>query len=109
MARIKIQLFGGINPGLEGGADCQGCGPVSAGVREHEVLREILSDMFGEGELELEYIETMDQDLAAFPALEQPLQLGHRFPMVMINGVMRWTGSMPLGAIIEAVKAGAAD
>ncbi|MEQ8200052.1 MAG: hypothetical protein ABRQ24_01385 [Syntrophomonadaceae bacterium] len=105
MAKVKIDVFGGLNPIRSGNAGCQGCGPASTGQREYAVIREILADLFGEEELEMAYIDTAGGDLAAFPAIDQACQLGHLFPMAVINGVMRWSGSIPLGAMIEVVKA----
>ena len=105
MDKVRIEVFGGVNPSRIDSLGCQGCGPASTGQREYEVIREILADFFGAEQLTMEYIDTMGKDLAAFPPIDQAFQLGHLFPMVTINGVMRWSGSIPLGAIIEVVKA----
>jgi len=105
MIKLVIEVFGGVNPSRIDSSDCQGCGPASTGQREYEVIREILADLFGTEELTMEYIDTMGKDLATFPPIYQAFQMGHLFPMVTINGVMRWSGSIPIGAIIEVVKA----
>lgn len=105
MTKVKIEVFGGVNPSRIDSFGCQGCGPVSTGQREYEVIWEILADLFGAEELTIGYIDTMGKDLAVFPPIDQAFRQGHLFPMVTINGVMRWSGSIPLGAIIEVVKA----
>lgn len=105
MVKARIEVFGGVNPSRIDCSGCQGCGPASTGQREYEVIREILADLFGAEELTIEYIDTIGRDLEAFPPIDQAFQQGHLFPMVTINGVMRWSGSIPLGAIIEVVKA----
>ncbi|HRY13299.1 MAG TPA: hypothetical protein P5309_06975 [Syntrophomonadaceae bacterium] len=105
MVKVRVEVFGGVNPSHFDSSGCQGCGPVSTGQREYEVIREILADLFGTEVLTMEYIDTMGKDLTLFPPIDQALKQGHLFPMVTINGVMRWSGSIPLGAIIEVVQA----
>jgi len=105
MAKISITVFGGVNPGSGScGAERGGCSPASTGPREYEMMEEILADAFGEAEVELKYIDTEGQDRGVFPLVEQALKAGHLFPMTVIEGEVRWSGSIPLGAIIELIK-----
>lgn len=106
MAKVSITVFGGVNPGSGScGAGPGVCSPASTGPREYEVMREILVDVFGEAEVELEFIDTGGQDLGVFPLVEQAVRDGNLFPMAVIDGEVRWSGSIPLGAIIELIKA----
>ena len=105
MAKVRIQVLGGVNRGLSDDGSCQGCGPVYTGQREYAVIQQILADWFGPEEQEMEYIKTRGQDPASFPAIDQTSRLGDMSRMVVINGERKWSGSIPLGAIIEVVKA----
>lgn len=106
MAKVSITVFGGVNPGS---GSCRAglgeCSPASTGHREYEVMREILLDVCGETEVDLEFIDTGGGDLGVFPLVEQAFRAGHLFPMAVIDGEVRWSGSIPLGAIIELIQA----
>lgn len=53
------------------------------------------------GEIECNYIDTSDTDLAMFPEVQDVVRRGYSFPLTSINGNLRLAGVIAPDAIME--------
>ncbi|MEA4924664.1 MAG: hypothetical protein VB084_05065 [Syntrophomonadaceae bacterium] len=103
MANITIEIYGGINTGGGGCAcGCSGCTPFDAKAEYEAVKKEVLA-RFGDAGLRLEFIDTDNVDLAAFPEVEKVVKSGYPFPITVVNGNPKLAGGISAESIIGIV------
>lgn len=103
MGTIKIEVYGGINKAGGGcSCGCSGCTPADARV-EFETVRVALVEKFGPGTLEFEFIDT-GENLTNYPQVQQIIQAGYSFPVIVVDGNPRLAGGMPMDAMMQIIS-----
>ncbi len=103
MDNITIEVYGGINTAGGGcSCGCSSCTPADARV-EFEAVQDALVKKYGEGVLDFQFIDTGDK-LRDYPQIQQIIQAGYSFPVIVVDGNPRLAGGMPLDAMIQIIS-----
>ncbi len=103
MNTIKIEVYGGINTGGGGcSCGCSSCTPADART-EFEAVQEALVKKYGEGVLDFEFIDT-GINIQNYPQVQQIIQAGYSFPVIVVDGNPRLAGGMPIDAMIQIIS-----
>ncbi|KUG03319.1 hypothetical protein ASZ90_019282 [hydrocarbon metagenome] len=103
MNTIKIKVYGGINAAGGGcGCGCSGCTPADARA-EFEAVQADLLKKYGEEALDFEFIDTGD-DLHKYPKVQEIIQAGYSFPVIVVDGNPRLAGGMPMESMLKIIN-----
>ncbi len=100
---VKIEVYGGTNAGGGGcSCGCTSCTPADAKA-EFEAMKKVLVNKYGEDSLNLEFIDTANAKLEAYPEVEKVVRAGYPFPITVINGSARLAGAISPDSIDQII------
>ncbi len=103
MAKVKIEVYSGINAGGGGcSCGCTSCTPKDVKA-EYEAMKSVLLNKFEGVDLEFQYVDTEASSLSQYQEVEKVVQAGYQFPITLVNGVPRWAGGMPIDSMTEVI------
>ena len=105
MDKIEVQVFAGINANGGGcGCSCMGCGATNENVEmEYQNMIALLKNRYNEDDINYSFINTENQNLADYPAIERVIMNGYSFPIIVINDTPYLAGALDFQAVAEII------
>ena len=105
MDKIEVQVYAGKNVNGGGcGCSCAGCGATNENVaEEYQHMVDILKGKYKEDEISFSFVNTEDQSLVDFPAIERVIMNGYSFPITVINETPYLAGALDAQAVTEII------
>lgn len=94
--RVKVEVFGTLR-------DPQ-TGRNSLALNQYFSLVKYIESSDAKNRADLQFVDITQINLNNYPAVQRALAQGHHPPIVVIDGAMKYSGSIPYEAVYQDVK-----